>query len=90
MKNIILPQKECIREHPKPQYFLRASVSGSRCNLLREVKLYSYNSHMKFEGYRTNSYFKILGVLLSSNFFRISAGSANFARKIIAAIMYGL
>ena len=51
MKSIILPQKECIREHPKPQYFLRASastarrgslygakasVSGSRCNLLRE------------------------------------------------------
>ena len=50
-KTIILPQKECIREHPKPQYFLRASasaarkgslygakasVSGSHCNLLRE------------------------------------------------------
>ena len=49
-RQILLLQKECIREHPKPQYFLRASVnaarmhlygakasaSGSRCNLLRE------------------------------------------------------
>ena len=24
------PQKECIREHPKPQYFLRASISAAR------------------------------------------------------------
>ncbi|RGO26767.1 hypothetical protein DXB23_04630 [Dorea sp. OM02-2LB] len=25
-----LSQKECIREHPKPQYFLRASISAAR------------------------------------------------------------
>jgi len=35
-------------------------------------------------------YSKILGVDLSSSFLRMSAGSANFARKIIAAMMYGL
>ena len=60
MKTIILPQKECIREHPKPQYFLRASastarrgslygakasVSGSRCNLLWKDN--SLHQHMQ-------------------------------------------
>ena len=30
MKTIILPQKECIREHPKPRYFLRASAGAAR------------------------------------------------------------
>lgn len=57
-----LPQKECIREHPKPRYFLRASVSaarrvflygakasvsGSRCNLLREDN--SLHQHISSE-----------------------------------------
>ena len=37
-----------------------------------------------------SSYLNTLGVLFSSSFLRISAGSANFARKIIAAMMYGL
>ena len=27
---LFLTQKECIREHPKPQYLLRASVSAAR------------------------------------------------------------
>lgn len=36
------------------------------------------------------NYSNTLEVDLSSNFFKISAGSANFARKIIAAMMYGL
>ncbi len=37
-----------------------------------------------------NYYLNTLGVPFSSSFLRMSAGSANFARKIIAAIMYGL
>ena len=37
-----------------------------------------------------DDYLNTLGVPFSSSFLRMSAGSANFARKIIAAMMYGL
>ena len=40
---LFLSQKECIREHPKPQYFLRASISAAR-----RISLWSKGKRKRF------------------------------------------